>query len=88
MILENETLKNTLLDQLDTVRLEITENEEKYNQNAIIIIFVLLIGTGAFFILLYIKCDKEIKVDFPHKYMREFPDDFYLQLLNIYLKRN
>ena len=76
MILENETLKNTLLDQLDTVRLEITENEEKYNQNAIIIIFVLLIGTGAFVILLYIKCDKEIKVDFPHKYMREFPDDF------------
>ena len=33
MILENETLKNTLLDQLDTVRLEITENEEKYNKS-------------------------------------------------------
>ena len=87
MILENETLKNTLLDQLDTVRLEITENEEKYNQNAITIIIVLITGVVGVAILLYIKCDKEIKVDFFHKYMRDFPDDFSPSTVEYLLKK-
>ena len=87
MILENETLKNILLNQLDTVRLEITENEEKYNQNAITIIIVLITGVVGVGILLYIKCDKEIKVDFFHKYMRDFPDDFSPSTVEYLLKK-
>ena len=87
MILENETLKNTLLDQLDTVRLAITENEKKYNQNAITIIIVLIAGVVGVGILLYIKCDKEIKVDFFHKYMRDFPDDFSPSTVEYLLKK-
>lgn len=87
MILENETLKNILLNQLDTVRLEIIENEEKYNQTAIMISIVLIAGVVGVGILLYIKCDKEIKVDFFHKYMRDFPDDFSPSTVEYLLKK-
>ena len=75
-ILENEELKSELLATLQPIKQEIIKREEKYNQTATIIaslVIVCLVGTG---IYIYYKCDKEYSVDFDHKYMRDFPDDF------------
>lgn len=74
-ILENKKLKETLLQQLESVRQEIMLVEEAYNKKAIWVNIFLFIVLGLLTIILYIKCDKEIKVDFSHKYMRDFPDD-------------
>ena len=75
-LLENRELKSELLAKLVPVKQEIIEKEEKFNETATIIsclIIVCLIGTG---IYLYFKCDKEYNVQFDHKYMRDFPNDF------------
>ena len=75
-VLTNKKLKQELLAKLEPVKEIILEQEEKYNQRAIIIngIVVLLLLLDGF--ILYIKCDKEYKVPFKHKYMRDFPNDF------------
>ena len=75
-LLENEELKSELLAKLVPVKQEIIKKEENYNKKATIIagiVIACLVGTG---IYIYFKCDKEYEVDFPHKYMRDFPDNF------------
>ena len=75
-ILENTSLKNSLLIQLEDVKAEIIRDEEEYNQKVFIVTTVLIVASIILAIVLYIKCDKERKVNFTHKYLRDFPNDF------------
>ncbi len=75
-ILENEELKNSLLEQLVPVREALEKEETTKNNIAITISIMATIIIIGGCIVVYLKCDKEEKVDFPHKYMRDFPDDF------------
>ena len=86
-ILENEELKSELLAKLVPIKQEIIEKEENYNKTATLIasiIIVCLIGTG---IYIYFRCDKEYEVDFDHKYMRDFPDDFSPSTVEYLMKK-
>ena len=86
-ILENEELKSELLTKLVPIKQEIMEREEDYNQTASIIasiVIVCLLGTG---IYIYYKCDKEYVVDFDHKYMRDFPDNFSPSTVEYLMKK-
>ena len=86
-ILENEELKSELLTKLVPIKQEIMEKEEDYNQTASIIasiVIVCLLGTG---IYIYYKCDKEYVVDFDHKYMRDFPDNFSPSTVEYLMKK-
>ncbi len=86
-LLENEELKSELLAKLTPVKQEIIEREEKYNQTATIIaslVIACLVGTG---IYIYYKCDKEYIVNFDHKYMRDFPDDFSPSTVEYLMKK-
>ena len=86
-ILENEELKSELLTKLVPIKQEIMEKEEDYNQTASIIasiVIVCLLGTG---IYIYFKCDKEYVVDFDHKYMRDFPDNFSPSTVEYLMKK-
>ena len=87
VLLENEELKSELLAKLVPVKQEIIEKEENYNKTATIIagiVIACLIGTG---IYIYYKCDKEYEVDFPHKYMRDFPDNFSPSTVEYLMKK-
>ena len=86
-LLENEELKSELLAKLVPIKQDIIKREEKYNQTATIIasiVIVCLVGTG---IYIYYKCDKEYIVDFDHKYMRDFPDDFSPSTVEYLMKK-
>ena len=86
-LLENEELKSELLAKLVPVKQEIIEKEENYNKTATIIagiVIVCLVGTG---IYIYFKCDKEYEADFPHKYMRDFPDNFNPSTVEYLMKK-
>ena len=75
-ILENEELKHSLLKDLSGVKEILAKEEEKKNNLAIVLAVMGIIGIFGGFGIIYFKCDKEEKVDFSHKYMREFPNDF------------
>ena len=86
-LLENEELKSEILAKLVPIKQDIIKREEKYNQTATIIasiVIVCLVGTG---IYIYYKCDKEYIVDFDHKYMRDFPDDFSPSTVEYLMKK-
>ena len=86
-ILENEELKSELLAELVPVKQEIIEKEEEYNKTTKLIagiVIVCLIGAG---IYIYFKCDKEYMVDFNHKYMRDFPDNFSPSTVEYLMKK-
>lgn len=86
-LLENEELKSELLAKLVPVKQEIIEKEENYNKTATIIagiVIICLVGTG---IYIYFKCDKEYEADFPHKYMRDFPDNFNPSTVEYLMKK-
>ena len=86
-ILENEELKSELLEKLVPLKQEIIDKEETYNKTASIIasvVIVCLVGTG---IYTYFKCDKEYIVDFDHKYMRDFPNNFNPSTVEYLMKK-
>ena len=75
-VLESTELKEDLLKELEPVREKIIASEEDYNKNACftaLVVIVSILGVG---IYIYIKCDKEYKVNFDHQYLRDFPDKF------------
>ncbi len=75
-VLESTELQEELLKTLEPVKEKIMAREKDYNQYAsgiALVVIISLIGVG---IYIYIKCDKEYKVDFKHQYFRDFPDNF------------
>jgi uncharacterized membrane protein len=74
-ILENESLKNDLLEQLDTLKVQFIQQEKKRENIIIMIDFILV----AFMILIFIyairKCCFKSKLEFKEKYFRDVPDD-------------
>ena len=86
-ILENEELKTELLAKLVPIKQEIIKKEEVYNKTSsimAIVVIVSLMGTGAY---IYYKCDKEYKVEFDHKYMRDFPNNFSPSTVEYLMKK-
>lgn len=75
-VLESTELKEELLKELEPVREKIIASEEDYNKNACFIALVVIASILGVGIYIYIKCDKEYKVNFDHQYLRDFPDKF------------
>lgn len=75
-ILENEDLKKSLNNDLNKALEGILTKEEEFNKKNITFVIVLtVVGIGVF-VYIYLKADKEEKVLFEHKYMRDFPNDY------------
>ncbi len=72
-ILENEELIAELIEELEPLKEEFILAEKKNNTVVIsisLVVILSLIGVASY---VYIKCDKEEKVNFSHKYYRDFP---------------
>lgn len=75
-ILENEELKNELLEELASVKKIIVEQERKrdnYFKIFSVNIFLFIVALAYY---VYKNCHKEYTVDFDHKYLREIPNNY------------
>ena len=88
MILENKTLQNELLAELEPVRAELVRVEEtanRRNMELMALITVALLGLGFF---VYYTFHKKNKANFPHKYMRDFPSSCSPSTVEYLFKRS